>query len=288
MRRAGLGKDVLNTESGSQTLESSINPSKAGSEAGDDSQRVTGLVSPTDSLAAKDKSTMTREEREAKYKETRERIFKGFEDVDNNDVTGANEALNEASRSSSANEKKKTKKHRNNDDGFEARSKFNAYYPTIEYAVTTYDQATTQAAYYSPQPNHASGQPGTTMIPQAYAHGYHTISDAPTFSMAMQQASAMNNSSFNAHTHSSTTYPPFNQDTHAQYYQSPHSSMTLGQHSPAMSPAALNNVIQPPRPPQPQMSDQQWPQNPYPGVFQRSREHQQYYTPGGLIKSLSL
>jgi len=75
MRRAGLGKDGQITGSDSNTAEGSTAPSKAGSETGYDSQQGTGVVSPTDSNMAKDKSAMTREEREAKYKETRERIF---------------------------------------------------------------------------------------------------------------------------------------------------------------------------------------------------------------------
>ena len=141
MRRAGVGKEMSNNESGADTTESSINPSKAGSEAEDGSQRGTGFVSPSNSVTAKDKANMTREEREAKYKETRERIFKDFEDTDNVDGGGSNEVTNQVSRASSVNEKKRTKK-RNNDDGFEARSKFNAYYPTVQYAGSSYDTTT--------------------------------------------------------------------------------------------------------------------------------------------------
>ena len=131
MRRAGLGKDAQSVESGANTADGSMAPSKAGSETGDESQRGTGVASPTDSNLAKDKSAMTREEREAKYNETRERIF-----GPKSEIADSNEAVNEVSRTSSRNEKKK-KKHKNNDDGFEARSQFNAYYPSMQYPSTS-------------------------------------------------------------------------------------------------------------------------------------------------------
>ena len=144
MRRAGLGKDAQSVESGANTADGSMAPSKAGSETGDESQRGTGVASPTDSNLAKDKSAMTREEREAKYNETRERIF-----GPKSENADSNEAVNEVSRTSSRNEKKK-KKHKNNDDGFEARSQFNAFYHPLQYPATTYDQTTASPAYYSP------------------------------------------------------------------------------------------------------------------------------------------
>lgn len=281
MRRAGVGKDVSIHESGADTTESSINPSKAGSEAGEDSQRGTGFVSPSNSVTAKDKATMTREEREAKYKETRDRIFKGFEDTDNGDGSGANEATNQVSRASSVNEKKKTKK-RNNDDGFEARSKFNAYYPTVQYAGTAYDQTASPATYfnpYGPQPNMPIGQPGAlgvTMQPQPYPPGYPAMAHSSTFPMAMPQIPMMNDTFYNGLTHNPPTYPIYNQPTHAQYYQPAPPPMAMGQQSPAVSSPALSHIGQPSRP-QSQTSDQQWQQNSYPYPYQRPRDPQQYY-----------
>lgn len=282
MRRAGMGKDILN-ESGADTTESSINPSKAGSEAGEDSQRGTGFVSPSDSVTAKDKATMTREEREAKYKETRERIFKGFEDIDNVDSVGANEVTNQVSRASSVNEKKKAKK-RNNDDGFEARSKFNAYYPTVHYAGATYDQTPSSATYYNPynpQANMSISQPGTlgvTVPSQAYQPGYPPMANSPTFPMAMQQISAMNSTYYNGLTQNPPAFPIYNQPTHAQYYQPVQPQMGMGQQPPPMSSSTLSNNGQLSRS-QSQMSDQQWQQNSYPHPYSRPRDQQQYYPP---------
>jgi hypothetical protein len=283
MRRAGVGKDNLNNESGADTTESSINPSKAGSEAGEDSQRGTGFVSPSDSVTAKDKATMTREEREAKYKETRERIFKGFEDIDNVDSGGANEATNQVSRASSVNEKKKAKK-RNNDDGFEARSKFNAYYPTVQYTGTTYDQTASPATYYnpySPQPSMSISQPGAlgvTVPPQAYQPGYTPMANSPTFPMAMQQIPVMNGTFYNGLTQNPPSFPIYNQPTHAQYYQPVQPPMGMGQQPLAMSPSAISNNGQLPRS-QSQMCDQQWQPNSYPYPYARPRDQQQYHQP---------
>ena len=280
MRRAGFGKDGPNTESGLNTTANSMAPSKSGSETGDDSQRGTGVVSPTDSVAAKDKASMTREEREAKYKETRERIFKGFEDNDNVENTDANGGLNEVSRANSVNEKKKTKKQRNHDDGFEARSKFNAYYPAVQYPGSTYDQAGNPATFYhayNAQHHVAMNQPGplgAAIIHQPYPQpGYQTMPNPAAFPMPMQQMPLMSGPPYNAQTANSPQFSGYSQPT--QYYQPTQTQMPMGQHSPAMSSPALSN-IQLARPPS-QMSDQQWPQNGFPYVYQRPREQQQYY-----------
>lgn len=281
MRRAGVGKDVSNNESGADTTESSINPSKAGSEVGEGSQRGTGFVSPSNSVTAKDKASMTREEREAKYKETRERIFKGFEDTDNVDSNSANEAHNQVSRASSVNEKKKTKR-RNNDDGFEARSKFNAYYPAIQYAGTTYDQTANPASYYNPygpSPNMSMSQPGSLGVPvqpQAYQPGYPALGHSPSFPMAVQQIPMMNDPFYNSLAHNSPAFPIYNHPTHAQYYQSVPPPIAMGQQPPAVPPPAISHNGQPSRP-QSQMSDQQWQSNSFSYPYQRSRDQQPFY-----------
>lgn len=283
MRRSGVGRDSTNVDSGPNTTESSMAPSKAGSEAGDGSQRGTGVASPTDSTAAKDKATMTREEREAKYKETRERIFKGFEDADQVDVAAANEALNDVSRASSANEKKKARKQRNTDDGFEARSKFNAYYPSIQYVGATYDQIANQSAYFNPyasQTNPHMGQAGTLnpAMLQAYSHGYPVMANTPAFQMAMQSAPMSNGSSFNGQTHNATNFPMYNQQMQSQFFQSNQQPVNFSQRSPATATSSLNTIPQLSRSQHP-MSDQPWPQNPYPYVYQRQGNQQQFYPP---------
>lgn len=280
MRRSGLNKNGQNAESGPNTTANSMAPSKAGSETGDDSQQGTGVISPTDSAAAKDKASMTREEREAKYKETRERIFKGFEDSDNIEANEIHEVSNEVSRTSSVNEKKKTKKLRNHDDGFEARSKFNAYYPAVQYSVSTYDQTTNPAAYYNSYPPHPaamnqSGPLNAAMLQHTYSPGYQPLPNPPAFPVPMQPIPLMNGPSYNGQPSNSPAFPGYNQP--AQYYQPIQPQMPIGQHSSAMSSPALSNNVPLSRP-QSQMSEQQWqPQNGFPYGYPRPRDQQQYY-----------
>ena len=274
MRRAGLGKDGQIIESGANTADGSMAPSKAGSETGDDSQRGTGVASPTDSNLAKDKSAMTREEREAKYKETRERIFgPESENID------SNEAVNEVSRTSSRNEKKK-KKHKNNDDGFEARSQFNAYYPSLQYPVTTHDQTATSPAYYSPytmQPGNMLSQPGpvgAALLQQGYQQGYNPISTPQSFPAMASQNPALNGydvQTVNAHAVS------YNQQISSHYYPSMQQGVGMGQSSPVMSSPAVSSHSQFPRP-QSQLSDQQWSQNNYSFPYPQQRDQHQYFS----------
>ena len=115
-------------KSGTNTTASSQNPSKTTSETG----RSDGS---NDGNEGKDKATLTREEREARYREARQRIF-GSAESETNDATEGNaqgeqkEKEEGVSRSSSASGKKRNKKQRNyDDDDFQARSRFNAYYP---------------------------------------------------------------------------------------------------------------------------------------------------------------
>ena len=146
MRRPELSKEGQTQSSGAPTTESSVVPSKAGSEAGDESQQGTGAVSPTDSALAKDKTALTRAEREARYKEKREEIF-----GPQSENADSNEALHEISRVSSRNEEKKRKKKpRGNNDDFEARSQFNAYYPTMGYVAQPYTHVTNSPTYFAP------------------------------------------------------------------------------------------------------------------------------------------
>ncbi len=280
MRRAGLGKYSQATESGVATNDSSNVPSKSGSEAEDGSQQGTGVVSPTDSSNAKDKASMTREEREAKYKETRERIFKGFENNDNADGDASTGIVtsNEVSRTSSANEKKKTKKHRNNDDGFHARSQYNAYYPAVQYPTATFDQAGSSAAYFSPyglQQINSMG-PSSNLSPpifqQGYNQGYHSMPNSPAYPMIMQQSPIMSGSNMNGQNNGLGVY---GQQVPQPYYQ-PMQQTMIGHHSPAISSPALSTNAQLSRP-QPQMPDQPWSQNGFSYSFQQSKNQQPVY-----------
>ncbi|KAK4692137.1 hypothetical protein P7C71_g5010, partial [Lecanoromycetidae sp. Uapishka_2] len=274
MRRAGLGKAGQIVDSGASTADASTVPSGAGSETGDDSHQGTGVASPTDSNVAKDKAAMTREEREAKYKETRERIF-GPE----SENVESSEAVNELSRTSSRNDKKK-KKHKNQDDGFEARSQFTACYPTMQYPVTTFDQSVGAPAYHSPyaiQPGASMNQAGTmgsNMFAQGYQQPYQTIS--PTGQGISTSVNA--NQTFVGYDLQNNPVYTQTQQMPSQYYPQMQQGFGMGQQSSTMSSPGLSSSGQFPRL-QSQLSDQQWQQNGYSYPYQQSRDQQQYYTP---------
>lgn len=264
MRRAGLVKDGHRFDSGPTTTTSSITPSKAGSEAGDDSGRATGLVSPAGSNLSKDKLTMTREEREAKYKETRDRIFKGFEDVENSDAAANNDAFPGLSRTSSTNGKKRARRQRNTDDGFEARSHYTAYYPAMQYTGPLFDQTPASPAYFPssmPQQYPTMGDPNgvpPSMCPAAFAPGYHSMPTTPGYPMPVQQQYPLAQSPTATGFNHMQPFSGLMQQLPYQYYQQPQPSSALGQHASAMSSPTLSGNAQLSRP-QSQTSDRQWP-----------------------------
>lgn len=106
------------------TAASSI-PSKTASEAGDSNERGS---------SSKDRLTLTREEREAKYHEVRERIFRDFPDTKSSDNPNGDQNTNMSRSSSTSGRKKAHRQKTPHDDSFEARSQFNAYYPGMNYA----------------------------------------------------------------------------------------------------------------------------------------------------------
>jgi hypothetical protein len=177
-------------KSGTNTTANSENPSKATSEAeGSDGGNDAGSKS-------KDKSALTREEREARYREARQRIFgnAGVEEGESPEA-GTSTEEKDASRSSSASGKKKSKKHRNqdDDDGFEARSRYNAYYPG-HYAAPGYtgDSTVYYGCFPGPAPNsqyapiHSNASP-----PQSYNGGY-----PPMMSSEMQSQYGWSNQQY--------------------------------------------------------------------------------------------
>ncbi|KAJ5151864.1 hypothetical protein N7492_010159 [Penicillium capsulatum] len=108
------------------TAPSSSVPSKNPSEAGDSGAEG--------ALSTKDRLVLTREEREAKYHEARERIFRDFPESAKSDSVPGDSSAN-LSRSSSTNGRKKNQQRQRtpHDDSFEVRSQFNAYYPGVPY-----------------------------------------------------------------------------------------------------------------------------------------------------------
>ena len=119
--------------SGPSTTANSEGPSKATSEVGDGS-----------SGRPKDKSSMTREEREKAYQAARLRILGSAEP--DPEETKKPDIENDLSRSSSASGKKKTKK-RKDDDDFETRSQFPGYYGNQSYGHPGYGDG----SFYFPQ-----------------------------------------------------------------------------------------------------------------------------------------
>ncbi|EZF30938.1 R3H domain-containing protein [Trichophyton mentagrophytes] len=129
MRR--MGQPGERGSAAGSTATSSAVPSKTASESGGDGtndEERNGGTSSTGATPSRDRASLTREEREAKYQEARERIFRDFPESKSTD-TGSGEQSADVSRSSSRTGRKKATKPRSpKDDGFEARSQFNAYY----------------------------------------------------------------------------------------------------------------------------------------------------------------
>ena len=278
MRRAGLRADGQQIGSGANTASSSMVPSKAGSETGDESQRGTGMVSPTESINAKDKASMTREEREAKYKETRERIFKGFEDVENPEATAGMEISNEVSRASSTTGKKKQKKNNKpqTDDGFQARSQFEAFYPAAQYSGATYEPSTMASTMffnpYLPQPN---GQPMQPSITQTYNSSFQPVQLPQAYPMQMQTAPVMGGPS----PYSQNVNPnfiPYGQQMTGQFYPAVQQPNQMAPPSSSMSSPALSNNSQLSRS-QSQVSEQHWAGSGYPNPYQMFGNSQPIY-----------
>ncbi|KAF9693566.1 hypothetical protein EKO04_008123 [Ascochyta lentis] len=153
-------------KSGSNTNFNSRNPSKTTSE-------MDGSDGSND---GKDKAALTREEREARYREARQRIF-GAESEESPaaETTESEDKEKDMSRSSSASGKKKSKKQRNyDDDDFQARSRFNVYYPQ-QYAVAGYtaENAVYYDGYPAPAPNaQYAGVNSGASPPTAYSNPY--------------------------------------------------------------------------------------------------------------------
>jgi hypothetical protein len=201
-------------KSGNNTTANSRNASKTASE-------VDGSDGSNDDKD-KDKAALTREEREARYKEARQRIF-GSAESEENDTTEANgsgeDKDKDVSRSNSAAGKKKKKQRNYDDDDFQARSRFNVYYPQ-QFPVPGYSGD--NVVYYN-------GFPAPASNPQ-YQGMNSGSSPPPTYSNPYP-----------------TTMPP---DGQAQYgwpgqqYQPPNSSMAYPNYGPVQNGYDLSNDFQ--------------------------------------------
>ena len=252
--------DGMNTGSGANTTTSSLGPSKTGSETGDDGQRVSGVASPTDSISTKDKASMTREEREAMYKEARDRIFKDFEDSETTEVQPSAETPNETSRTSSTNGKKKTKK-KINDDGFEARSSYNAYYPAMQYAGPSYSSMANTMIYPNPFMQQTNTQMQYQGHQQPYNQGYPSVQPIHSYPMHLPPIPMTYAPGSYSPSLGQQSFVPYGPQVPQQYYQPiPQQNQMLSQTS-GMSSPSLSFSNQSSRP-QSQMSDEQWSQPP--------------------------
>jgi len=148
-------------------------------------------MSPVEGTPSKDKSKLTREEREAQYKAVRDRIFSDFqESVPSENVsTGENSAS--MSRSSSSSGKRKGRKQKTpKDDGFEARSAFVQSYAPVHMApapLPLHSHYIEQAypASYAGSPNgYASNMNYGTTPTQAYPGFDHHLSFGGTVNYA--------------------------------------------------------------------------------------------------------
>ncbi|KAI4216408.1 MAG: hypothetical protein LQ351_001418 [Letrouitia transgressa] len=282
MRRTGVVRDGSNLESGATTAASSMSPSKEGSETGDEAQRAPSVASPADFSVAREKTTLTREEREAKYKETRERIFKGFDDGENNEASNNHEEAPGMSRTSSSSGKKRSRKNKIIDDGFQARSQFNAYYPNMQFSNAVFDQTTAPPSFfnpYAPQHNIGMGQPGAVAPPmyqQGFNQSFQNLQHTQGYPVGTHLFPTMNVPSMNGLNGSQSQQ--YNPQMSAQFYQQPHPP-ALGQQTPTISPPGASTGIQLSRP-HSQMSDQPWQSNGYNSPYQQqSRIPQQMCVP---------
>ncbi|KAI1614076.1 hypothetical protein EDD36DRAFT_215971 [Exophiala viscosa] len=250
MRRAGLGR--RQGSAGVSTQLSSSNPSKATSETGLESTSEEGILYAIEGTPNKDKSKLTREEREAQYKAARERIFGDFQEsvTSENASNGDNSAS--MSRSSSSSGKRKTRKHKTpKDDSFEARSAFIPSYapmaiPTPQHqSQPQYQDQMYQAPYQGPNHGYGAGMNYGSTPTQAYPNfepsnpynnnmGYGPNNNQP-YSPA-DFWSSVQTPSTNGYPNYSASPPNYQQNVPSmmaqmnnQYMQQPHSGMQQSQ-----------------------------------------------------------
>lgn len=265
LRRAGL--DARQQSIGGSTAASSSAPSKATSDAGQETTSEEGVTSPMDCTPSKDKSKLTREEREAQYKAARERIFGDFQEPAPSESASTGEHSASMSRSSSSSGKRKTRKVKTpKDDSFEARSAFIPSYtpmnmPSIhQHYQPQYSEQTYQGSYQSSDPYGPSMNYGTTPtqsfpgydpnmsfngpIPYGAPHGNNQFSPSESWGPVQSTAST---SYFN-YSQPPNSYQqnisPMAAQVNSQYMQQPH--LGLQQNQPW-----LNNQYQNPYPQQP-------------------------------------
>lgn len=170
MRRAGHPGEKGTGES---TAASSSAPSKAPSEIGEggSDEHRNGTGSSAGVTPAKDRAAMSREEREAKYQEARERIFRDFPESKSSENSASAEHSANMSRSSSMSGRKKSHRQKTpHDDSFEARSQFNAFYPGMPYSSGQVPVGGMNDGIYASQGQY---MPGSGSSPSVVNHGHN-------------------------------------------------------------------------------------------------------------------
>jgi SUZ domain len=149
MRRTALAANKVSNDG--STAASSSAPSKATSEAGAETTSDEGLPSPPNVTSSKDRSKLTREEKEAHYKAARERIFRDFQEAHGSENSTADTSANMSRSSSSSGKKKGHKQKAPRDDSFEARSSYVPGFPGMSHsAQNQYNGPFGVSGYQSP------------------------------------------------------------------------------------------------------------------------------------------
>ncbi|RVX71423.1 hypothetical protein B0A52_04995 [Exophiala mesophila] len=223
LRRAGM--DLRQNSTGGSTAASSSAPSKATSDAGQETNSEEGILS-SDGTPFKDKSKLTREEREAQYKAARDRIFgPDFQEPAASESASTGENSASMSRSSSSDGKKRTRKVKTpKDDSFEARSAFIPSYSAMHMATMHHYQSQfpEQGYHGSYQSSHSMGQnmnygstPNPTFAGQEQSmhyngfSGYGPSNNAQSFGpMEAWPSSHSNNVGYVPYSQSPNSYQP--------------------------------------------------------------------------------
>ncbi|KKA18644.1 hypothetical protein T310_7389 [Rasamsonia emersonii CBS 393.64] len=268
MRRTDQNADRPATDG--STAASSSAPSKAASETGGEGGNEEGRTgSSAGATPAKERTTMTREEREAKYQEARERIFRDFPESKSENNSGDNSA--NMSRSSSTSGRKKNFRQKTpHDDTFEVRSQFNVYYPGMPYTTGPVPMPVAMHNGSFPgQPPYVVG-PGASPPAMNYAQNNQNgavfsspVNSVHHYPMAMPPHMGQNSSWQAA--------PVPQQSPFSGYASMNQPSPMVGQQSSTRSSPAMNNSYAVPNPTQfPPASSTTWASPPYQGNFSQS------------------
>ncbi|KAF7595784.1 hypothetical protein BBP40_004915 [Aspergillus hancockii] len=250
---------------------SSAFASKNGSEAGDSANDGERGSSSAGATPAKDRLTLTREEREAKYQEARERIFRDFPEAKSSDSTNGDQGSN-MSRSSSINGRKKAQRQKTpHDDSFEARSQFNIFYPGVHYpqGPVPYPAAMNDTSFTG-QPCMVG--PGVNPPGMGYTHSgqqngavypnHMNMNPMPHYSMPVSPQMAASGPWQNGAVPQQSPYSGY-----ASISQSP--AMTSTKSSPALNSFSVPNAVQF------QHTPPGWSSAPYHGGYQQTSHRNQ-------------